>query len=373
MALTPGDYPVGDLHLQSHLDLVLEEGAILIASRDPADYPDFPKPPEGHHRARSLWARDAENITIRGKGEFRGIGPDRYDLWGIFTEVKGMLPFRVGAMKFDHCRNILVQGVKVTQTDFWTLVFDDCDGVHLDGVEIANQRERFHNDGIDICSCRNAVVSRCRVFTGDDAICVKSMGGIDCVGVDIWFNDVVSMTCGLKIGTELDGHVRDSHWGWNRVTHTPVGFGIYVKDGFTVEQVRVEHCTVETEAAPYRPQAGFPLMLDVERRTPDSPLGAIRDLTFRNLQFISDGSVLIRADEGAPLCNVTLTGITHELRPGGNFENRKKPGGTHERDRDPALDAVVKIPGHAMFQRVQDLKVTDYKDPSQSVVIRTGL
>ena len=58
----------------------------------------------------------------------RGLGAARYDPWGIFSEVRGTLPFRVGAVRFEGCQNVAVQGLTFRDTDYVNLPDAAADG-----------------------------------------------------------------------------------------------------------------------------------------------------------------------------------------------------------------------------------------------------
>src|SRR5579862_8626824 len=56
--LPPGEYTSGTIHLRNHLRFFIDAGATLYASTNPAQY----------DRPALLYAEDANNITIEGRG-----------------------------------------------------------------------------------------------------------------------------------------------------------------------------------------------------------------------------------------------------------------------------------------------------------------
>src|ERR1700741_949980 len=74
--LPPGRYLTGTVELKSHVTLELDAGATILGSENPADYPAT-KSVWGDPRemmAPLLYAVDAENITITGRGTIDGQG-----------------------------------------------------------------------------------------------------------------------------------------------------------------------------------------------------------------------------------------------------------------------------------------------------------
>ena len=74
----PGKWLTGAIHLQSHVNLVLEKGAEIHFSQDPEDYlpmvftrwAGF----ECYNYSPLIYARDCENIAITGEGKLYGHG-----------------------------------------------------------------------------------------------------------------------------------------------------------------------------------------------------------------------------------------------------------------------------------------------------------
>jgi polygalacturonase len=74
-----------------------------------------------------------------------------------------------------------------------------------------------NGDGIDVDSCRNVLIERCDINTGDDAIALKSGRGMEAVRLARPTENVVIRDCmlssslfgGLGIGTEMSGGIRD--------------------------------------------------------------------------------------------------------------------------------------------------------------------
>ena len=66
-----------------------------------------------------------------------------------------------------------MKDVSVRNAPSWCCFFYGCEDVFVSGLKIDNPPWFANSDGLDIDSCRNVVVSDCRIITGDDAIAVR--------------------------------------------------------------------------------------------------------------------------------------------------------------------------------------------------------
>ena len=69
-----------------------------------------------------------------------------------------------------ECKNVLIQGVTLTNSPSWTINTILCDNVTIDNVTINNPYDSPNTDGIDPESCSNIHISNCHVDVGDDCI-----------------------------------------------------------------------------------------------------------------------------------------------------------------------------------------------------------
>ena len=90
--LPPGKYLTGTLVLKSHVILDLDAGATILGSENPEDYPTC-KDPWGGDRAEIsslIYAEDAENVTITGRGTINGQGQVWWQRQWLMAPKKGM-------------------------------------------------------------------------------------------------------------------------------------------------------------------------------------------------------------------------------------------------------------------------------------------
>ena len=244
-----GRYLTGSVHLESNLTLHLEAGAVLLYSGDPADSPLVESRWEGTTAwtyGPLLYANGKENIAITGRGTIDGQGQHwwwrrddttaRRDIaekarpaWVALRDriqagegatvtredfVEAANFIRPSLVVPFNCRNVLVEGVTITNSPMWLLHTIYSENITVRGVSFISHGP--NGDGYDIDSCRNVRISDCYFDTGDDCIVIKS--GRDADGRRVGKpTELVTITnCvmfrghgAVVIGSEMSGGIRD--------------------------------------------------------------------------------------------------------------------------------------------------------------------
>ena len=154
VTITPGVHETGALRLRSRVELHLEAGAVLRFVADPALYPPVGARWEGAAttiHSPCIYARDASDISITGRGEIDGGGAWWWDA------------FRAGSLSFPRptlvglhgCSRVEISGVTLRDSPAWTVHPLLCDDVRITGIRIINPPDSPNTDGIDPESCRN--------------------------------------------------------------------------------------------------------------------------------------------------------------------------------------------------------------------------
>ena len=246
----PGRYLTGSVHLESNLTLHLEAGATLLYSGDPADSPLVESRWEGTTAwtyGPLIYANRKENITITGRGTIDGQGQHwwwraadktpRRDIaeaarpvWqALFKRIQeggeGAKVTRedfVVAANFIRpslvvpyeCKNIVIEGVTITNSPMWLLHTIYSENITVRGVSFVSRGP--NGDGYDIDSCRNVRISDCFFDTGDDCIVIKSGRDADGRRVGRPTEMVTITNCvmyeghgAVVIGSEMSGGIRD--------------------------------------------------------------------------------------------------------------------------------------------------------------------
>lgn len=285
-----GTYLTAAIHLESNITLDIESGAVLKFSTTFEDYLPFVKVRwEGvfmNSLSPLIYADKAENITIKGRGVIDGQGHTWWkesrrlideirkdgktsatnklqQMWLDANKGIKVSPyyestlerkfFRPPFIQFHESKNILIEGITIINSPFWTINPIGCDDLLIHGVTINNpsSNPKGHNtDGINPESCRNVRISDCFLSVGDDCITIKSGRDEDgrnygrpCENITITNCIMLAGHGGVVIGSEMSGGVK-------KVTISNCVFngtdaGIRLKSsrgrGGIVEEIRVDN------------------------------------------------------------------------------------------------------------------------------------
>ncbi len=231
--LPPGKYLTGTIVLQSHVTLDLDPGATILGSENPEDYPTCKDPWGGDKEGISplIYAEDAENVTITGRGTIDGQGQIWWKRQWLMSPKKGMAGAKTPAefaevkkisrgrpqlIRLVRCRDVVIERLNLTNSPSWNVHPLFCDFVRVDGLTIVAPVPSPNTDGINPESCRNVQIINCRIDVGDDCVTLKS--GLDEKGRRMGRPDenITIANCvmkkghgGVVIGSEMSGGVHN--------------------------------------------------------------------------------------------------------------------------------------------------------------------
>lgn len=348
--LPAGNYLSGSLELKSNVTLHLSPGAVLWGSRRFEDYP-----------GRALiWARNADNIAIAGKGTIDG--QDEAYFEPNFGKPKADRPTMV---LLNKCTRVRIEGVTLRYAPAWTIHPKDCDGVWIRGIKLLNHVQAFNTDGIDLDSCRNVHISDSYIEAGDDSFVLKTTQPSDgsqagpCENVTVTNCVLISSASGFKLGTESHGdfrHIVVSNCVIRR-TWAPLSF--FLKDGGAVENVSFSNITIHAFPEGRGYKVTWPIFVDLDKRWPDQTrLSSIRDISFSNIRILGKGRSRIAGMPERPIENVTLRNIVMRVDGFEPIEEVRKPGGGRSQPARPEAD-FGSIPAEFIFAHIRGLDVDD--------------
>ncbi|HEX9600286.1 MAG TPA: glycoside hydrolase family 28 protein, partial [Mariniflexile sp.] len=264
-----GVWLTGPMTLKSNLNLHLEDGALIVFSEDFDDYPLVKTSFEGLNTVRCISpinANNVENIAITGNGIIDGSG----DAWrpvkvskmtdgqwkklvnsgGVLSKDKKIWFPSVGSKKgyesstnfnvpdlisetelqsvkdflrpvmvsIVNSKRILLDGPTFQNSPAWNIHPLMCEDIIIRNLKVRNPWYSQNGDGLDLESCKNALVYNNTFDVGDDAICFKSGKdkdgrdrGIPTENVIVKNNIVYHAHGGFVIGSEMSGGVKNVH------------------------------------------------------------------------------------------------------------------------------------------------------------------
>lgn len=256
--IPPGNWETAYLTLKSNVNMKIEEGAVLSFMDDIDLYavPTFTRW-EGleclnYHPL--IYAFDAENIAISGKGKLVGNGQAWWDmakgtqkstLSKLYDMVQaGVEPMdrnclalepqsylRPSFIQLVDCKNVLVEDFEIGSGPMWTVHFVYSENVIARNLKVIT--DGTNNDGITPDACKKVLIDNCFFSTGDDCIVIKSGLNEDGWRVGKASERIVIKNCntrhghgGVVIGSEMSGGVRNVYAHDCNFSHTQRGLRV---------------------------------------------------------------------------------------------------------------------------------------------------
>lgn len=376
--VTGGRYISGPIHLRSNVELHLDATATIAFLTDPKAYlPAVFTRWEGMELmgySPLIYAHGKTNIAVTGKGTLDGQGNattwwpwkgnnfSSVD-WGmpgvptqeaarnkLMQDMENNVPvaeriYAEGAylrppfIQPYQCKNVLIEGITITNAPFWLLNPVLCENVTIDGVSLVSLGP--NSDGCDPESCKNVVIKNCLFDTGDDCIAIKSGRNADGRRINIPSENILISNCqmrnghgGVVIGSEISGGVRNVFVENCTMSSPELDRGIRIKTnslrGGVIENFFIRDITIgEVKTA---------IVIDFHYEEGDagSHTPRVRNIDIRNLRCDKADQVFqVRGYKRSPIQNLHLNDC--------EFKNVTKVGTLEELENFVANN--VKIQG----------------------------
>ncbi len=250
----------GPLHLQSNVCIDLQKGAVLKFAADPDKYlPVVLTSWEGtmlYNYSPLIYGYQLENVSIIGEGVINGNAAATFSTWRSIDPVTGKelqyagqqrsremnhnntpieerrfgngYYLRPHLLQLFECKNILIQGVTITNSPFWCVHLLRCENATVRAVNFIARN--INNDGVDPESSRNVLIEDMNFDNGDDNVAIKAGRDHEGRAAARPSENIIIRNCkfkglhGVVIGSEMSGGVRN-------VFIEDCSFGGYCKRG----------------------------------------------------------------------------------------------------------------------------------------------
>jgi hypothetical protein len=390
VTVPPGVYLTGTVFLPSNITLELLPGATLLGSPNLDDYVEMTWGARGD---RVPWhlivAQDVHNVTICGQGTIDGNGPAFWEPTVPHPDGDGTAmtviparepdPARAEVMwilkpegnrrpspmiEIERCQDVRIHDVHITNSAGWCLHLYDSDRCWVRGICLTTNLMGPNNDGIDISGCHDVMISDCVISCCDDAICLKTFPDSRSIERVTVTNCVIRTRCAAFKTGESFGPMRQVAFTNSVVYESSRAVALYSFEGTVLEDVTISNIVCDTRSPLVMNR---PIHIDL-RQQGDRPLGAIRNVSISNVVVRTDGRVLLTAQPGAMLENITLRDL-HLIYPTVDDPNPigREVGGAQFSNANPdarvARGAVVAQNIHNLV--IDGLDVT-WPDPDQA-------
>ena len=231
-----GTYKInGPIHLQSDVNLHLEEGSRIVFGTNYEDYmPVALTRWSGvsiYNYSPMVYVYRKKNVAITGSGELDAQAHDTWCAWSgrggdDAKEVRRMneedVPvvdrvfgsghyIRPSMVQFYGCENVLVDGIKITDAPAWCVHPVFSKNVTIRNITFAAKNP--NNDGIDVDSCEYVHIHDVVFDNADDCIALKSGRGREGREMGLPTRNVYIHDCvfnaytGIAVGSEMSGGV----------------------------------------------------------------------------------------------------------------------------------------------------------------------
>lgn len=349
-----GRYLTGPIHLESNVDLHLEDQAEILFSTNSKDYPLVHTSFEGTelmNHSPLIYAKNKTNVAITGKGTLNGQAnnsnwwpwcgskgygwekgqPSQNDALNrnnlvemaekgvpvaerVFGEGHYLRP---NFIEFFECNTVLVKDIKVINAPFWILHPIKSTNVIIDGVTVKSHGP--NNDGCDPEYSQNVIIRNCTFDTGDDCIAIKSGRDADGRRVGIPSKNIIVQNCkmvdghgGVVMGSEISAGVNNV-FVENCVMDSPeldraIRIKTNSKRGGTTEDVFVRNIEVGTVKECVLRVTMF---YDVYGSQNGNFIPSIRNIHLENIKVKNGGKFGILADgyKESPIENITFKDV----------------------------------------------------------------
>jgi len=276
VVIPAGLWLTGPIELKSNVNFHADRGALVTFTTDHTQYPMI----DGKTKIL-LSGNKLENVGVTGEGVFDGGGDtwrplkkskaapqlwsdlqksgellssDGNTLWPTKQAMEGeaylkiikgksgltdadYLPardfLRPTMVSITNSKNVLFDGPTFKNSPQFALNPKNCTNMIIRNVTINNEYYAQNGDGIDLSSCKNAVVYHCTVNAGDDGICMKSSGNKGDPNTDPGLTNIIIADCivyhahgGFVIGSNTDGGMSNVYVTNCNFVNTDVGIRI---------------------------------------------------------------------------------------------------------------------------------------------------
>ena len=182
-----GTYMTGALFFKQGVNLCICEGGVLKGSDDISDYPIRETRIEGETCPYFTALINADNIdgfTMFGNGTIDGNGERAWRAFWLRREWNRACTNkdeqRPRLVYISNCSNVLIAGLSLKNSPYWTTHIYKCHHVKYIGCHIFSPAAPVaapSTDAIDIDVCTDVLIKNCHMEVNDDAISLKGGKG----------------------------------------------------------------------------------------------------------------------------------------------------------------------------------------------------
>ena len=335
----------GALRLGSNMEFHLETGAVLKGADNLDAYRLFGKNTSPKKRSTPsyvnceyagapthffLYAKDCQNLSITGRGIIDG---NEEIFYGEVTKwhIEGLFYPRAPMLFAENCDQLTIQDVTFRRSAFWTVHLVGCRDVQISGIRILNNLRMANCDGIDPDHCQNVRIEGCHIECADDCIVFKNTAAAmqygPCENITVTNCTLISTSAAIKFGSESEALFRNILVQNCAISRTNRGISLMLRDGGSIENVSFQNLTISTRL--FIPGiywgAAEPIAITVLPRKPETRIGTVKNVSFRDIFCDSENGILLYAAEPGDIRQLSFRNVHLNLS-----EKTSYPKGIHD-------------------------------------------
>jgi polygalacturonase len=288
----------GPLDLRRGVTLVVERGAILLASRNPKDYELSPGScgtvDHGGKGCRAMINGDGvADAGVMGDGVIDGRGGAKMtgrDMawWDLAEKARKVASdSRPHLLVLSGCDNFTLYRITLRNSPHFHVSYREGHGFTVWGVKIYAPEHARNTDGIDPGNSTDVTITRCYIHAGDDNVAIKAHDRGPTTHMTVAHNHFYTGH-GMSIGSQTEGGASAIRVSDLSIDGAKNGLRIKSnsgRGGLVHDVVYEDVCIRNTKN---------PILMDTDYQhfgPGGDKLPTFQDITLRNVRIIGDGKV----------------------------------------------------------------------------------
>jgi polygalacturonase len=309
----------GPLELRPGVTLLVDQGAILFASRNPRDYDLKPGScgilsAHGHGCKALISGDRAPDAAVMGDGVIDGRGGaeiqgEKVSWWQLArqAQVEKSNQNCPRLIALSHCNNFTLYRITLKDSPNFHVFYHAGDGFTAWGVIIDTPKTARNTDGIDPSSATNVTITHCYIHAGDDNVAIKAGSDGPATHMTIAHNHFYTGH-GVSIGSETNG-------GASAILVTDLSIdgadnGIRIKSnssrGGLVQEVVYRDVCMRDTRNPILMDSNYPLY----GAKPGNELPTFTGIVLHNVRILGPGRITLEGYDAEHRLRMTLDNVT---------------------------------------------------------------
>ncbi|MCU0796072.1 MAG: glycosyl hydrolase family 28 protein [Akkermansiaceae bacterium] len=326
--LSGGSFVSAALELKGNMTFYIAEDATLLGGLEAADYPEI-LPFAVDVSLSAIWnkrsliyANEADGLKLDGGGTIDGRGA-QVNIFGTGGFMAANAGNRPSILRIFQSDDVIVRNLDIRNPRMWTLVFDRCQRLLIEHLDVNAPAYYPNLDGMDIVDSSEVIIRNNIIESEDDSICLKSHS---LVGLDDILISNNFITChnanAIKIGTATLGPITNIRIEHNTIRGVNLG-GVCIEsvDGSLMDGVHVDGIDMHDVGQPIFVRLGHRPDWRTATLSHRTGPGEIKNVIIENVRITgthdrTSASNTVTGIQGARLENIILRDIEVEM-PGG--------------------------------------------------------